>query len=281
MKNLEGKVALITGVAAKRSIGHEIVLKFAGEGADLVIVDKFRAPQSHFSGDEGWRGLDEIVDEIRALGREALALEADINDSRAVSAMVEKTVEKFGKIDILVHCAAVRGPVTTPLTELKEKTWRQVVDVNLTGTFLVAKAVARVMVDKKQGGKIVLISSLAGKSGIPGSGSYAVSKWGVLGLMKTMALELAQYKINVNAINPGTFGTHLRDDFYVQQAKAEGLTVDEVRERHNKQLVEKIPLGRIGKPDDVAKLALCLVTEQTDYITGQAIDLCGGWGLNQ
>ena len=99
--------------------------------------------------------------------------------------------------------------------------------------------------------------------------------------MKTMALELAQYKINVNAINPGTFGTHLRDDFYVQQAKAEGLTVDQVRERHNKQLVEKIPLGRIGMPDDIARLAFCLVSEQTDYITGQAIDICGGWGLNQ
>jgi NAD(P)-dependent dehydrogenase (short-subunit alcohol dehydrogenase family) len=98
--------------------------------------------------------------------------------------------------------------------------------------------------------------------------------------MKTMALELAQHKINVNAINPGTFGTHLRDDFYVQQAKAEGITVDEVRERHNKQLTEKIPLGRMGVPNDIADLAFYLVTDQSSYITGQAIDICGGWGLS-
>lgn len=279
MKILEGKTALITGVAAKRGMGHAIALKLASEGADLIIVDKFRSPKSYFSGDEGWKGLDDVADEIKSLKRDVLISVTDIQNSADVDELLRKSLEKFGKIDILIHCAAIRGPVTTPITELEEKIWREVLDVNLNGTFLIAKAVAKSMVEKHVPGKIVLIASLAANRGVPGSGSYCASKWGVLGLMKTMALELAKYKINVNAINPGTFGTHLRDDFYMEQAKAEGLTVDQVRQRHNQQLVEKIPLGRIGVPEDVANLAFFLVTEQSNYITGQAIDICGGWGL--
>lgn len=279
MKILEGKTALVTGVAAKRGMGHSIALRLASEGADLIIVDKFRSPKSYFSGDEGWRGLDDVADEIKSLKRDVLISVTDIQNSADIDELVRRSLEKFGKIDILIHCAAIRGPVTTPITELDEKTWREVLDVNLNGTFLIAKAVAKSMVEKKVAGKIVLIASLAANRGVPGSGSYCASKWGVLGLMKTMALELAKYRINVNAINPGTFGTHLRDDFYVEQARAEGLTVDQVRQRHNQQLVEKIPLGRIGVPEDVANLAFFLVTEQSNYITGQAIDICGGWGL--
>jgi 3-oxoacyl-[acyl-carrier protein] reductase/meso-butanediol dehydrogenase/(S,S)-butanediol dehydrogenase/diacetyl reductase len=261
-------------------MGHAVASRFAEKGASLVILDKYSAPKSYFSGDEGWGGLDEVADEIKSLGREALALVADINSSQEVETAIAKTLDKFGKIDILVHCAGTRGPMNVPIVDLDEKIWREVVDVNLTGTFIIAKAVARSMIEKGRGGKIVLISSLAANRGVPGSGSYCASKWGVLGLMKTMALELAQHKINVNAINPGTFGTHLRDDFYVQQAKAEGITVDEVRERHNKQLTEKIPLGRMGVPNDIADLAFYLVTDQSSYITGQAIDICGGWGLS-
>jgi 3-oxoacyl-[acyl-carrier protein] reductase/meso-butanediol dehydrogenase/(S,S)-butanediol dehydrogenase/diacetyl reductase len=276
MASLKNKVALITGVAAKRGMGHGVARRFAEEGADLVVLDKYRAYQSHFSGDEGWRGLDEVADEIKSLGREVLALVADINNSKDVDAAVEKTLEKFGKIDILVHCAGTRGPMTVPITDLDEKVWREVLDVNLTGTFLVAKAVAKSMVEKGEGGKIVLIASLGGMKSMPGSGSYCASKWGVLGLMKTMALELAQYKINVNAINPGSFGTHLRDDSYMKQAKAEGLTADEVRERHNKQLIASIPLGRLGELEEIANLALYLVTEQSGYITGEAINITGG-----
>jgi 3-oxoacyl-[acyl-carrier protein] reductase/meso-butanediol dehydrogenase/(S,S)-butanediol dehydrogenase/diacetyl reductase len=276
MDSLSGKVALITGAAAKRGMGHAVASRFAEKGASLVILDKYSAPKSYFSGDEGWGGLDEVADEIKSLGREALALVADINSSQEVETAIAKTLDKFGKIDILVHCAGTRGPMNVPIVDLDEKIWREVVDVNLTGTFIIAKAIARSMIEKGHGGKIVLISSLGGIKGMPGSGSYCASKWGVLGLMKTMALELAQHKINVNAINPGSFGTHLRDETYVKQAKAEGISVDEARQRHNKQLIASIPLGRLGELNEIADLALYLVTDQSSYITGEAINITGG-----
>src|SRR4030042_943624 len=128
---------------------------------------------------------------------------------------------------MLVPCAAIRVPMTTPLVKLSEGDWRTVLDVNLTGAFFISTAVAQSMVAKGEGGKIVIVSSLAGNRGVPGSGAYCASKWGVIGLVKTLALELATHKINVNALNPGTFGTHLRDENYVQLAQAEGITLNE------------------------------------------------------
>jgi NAD(P)-dependent dehydrogenase (short-subunit alcohol dehydrogenase family) len=281
MNSLKGKVALVTGGAAKRGIGHGVALRLAGEGADVVVVDKYAAPRSLFPGDEEWGGLNAVVDEVRSLGKEALAVVADINNSREVEAAVAKALEKFGRIDILVHCAAIRGPMTTPLVKLSEGEWRTVLDVNLTGAFLISTAVAKNMVARGEGGKIVLISSLAGNRGVPGSGAYCASKWGVIGLVKTLALELAPYKINVNALNPGTFSTHLRDENYVQLAQAEGITLSEFRERYDKQMAAKVPLGRMGTPEDIADLAWFLVSEHSSYITGQAVDICGGWGLVQ
>ncbi len=276
METLKNKVALVTGAAAKHSMGRVVALLFAKEGADIIILDKFRAPKSLFAGDEGWKGLDDVEREIKSLGREALSLVTDINDSKEVDEALEKSTKKFGKIDILVHSAGIRGPMNVPIIDLDEKTWREVIDVNLTGSFLIAKAVAKSMIARNEGGKIVVIASLGGVKAMPGSGSYCASKWGVLGLTKTMALELARYKINVNAINPGSFGTHLRDETYLKQAKAEGRPVNEVRENHNKQLIAGIPLGRLGDLEEIASLALYLVKEESAYITGEAINITGG-----
>jgi NAD(P)-dependent dehydrogenase (short-subunit alcohol dehydrogenase family) len=220
-----------------------------------------------------------VVAEVESLGSKGLAVVADISNSQEVDAGVAKAIEKFGRIDILVHCAAIRGPMTTPLVKLSEREWKTVLDVNLNGAFFISTAVAKNMVTRGEGGKIVLISSLAGNRGVPGSGAYCVSKWGVIGLVKTLALELATYKINVNALNPGTFGTHLRDENYVQLAQAEGITLNEFRERYDKQMTTKVPLGRMGTPEDIADLVLFLVSDQSSYITGQAVDICGGWGL--
>jgi len=279
MNSLKGKVALVTGVAAKRGMGHGVALRFAGEGANVVVIDKYASPRSLFPGDEGWEGLNTVVAEVESLGCKGLVVVADISNSQEVDTGVAKAIERFGRIDILVHCAAIRGPMTTPLVKLSEGEWRTVLDINLTGAFFISTAVAKNMVEKGEGGKIVLISSLAGNMGVPGSGAYCASKWGVIGLVKTLALELAKYKINVNALNPGTFGTHLRDENYVQLAKAEGITLDEFRERYDKQMIARVPLGRMGTPEDIADLALFLVSDHSSYITGQAIDICGGWGL--
>lgn len=281
MNSLKGKVALVTGVAAKRGMGHGVALRLAGEGANVVVVDKYGTPRSLFPGDEGWGGLNEVVAEVDSLGSKGLAVIADISNNEEVDTAVAKAIGRFGRIDMLVHCAAIRGPMATPLVKLSEGEWRTVLDINLTGTFFISTAVAKNMVARGDGGKIVLISSLAGNRGVPGSGAYCASKWGVIGLVKTLALELATYKINVNALNPGTFGTHLRDENYAQLAQAEGITLSEFRERYDKQMIAKVPLGRMGTPEDISDLVLFLVSNHSGYITGQAVDICGGWGLLQ
>ncbi len=278
MKSLEGKIALVTGASSKRGMGHAIALRFAREGTDVVVIDKIPAPQSLFPGDEGWGGLEEIVTEIESLGKKGLAVVADLSSSQEVDKTVAKALEKFGQIDILVHCAATRGPVTTPVAELAESDWRKILDVNLTGAFLTSKAVAKSMLSKGQGGKIVHIASLAGTRGVPGSGAYCASKWGVIGLVKTMAIELAPHNINVNAINPGGIVTNLRDQAFAQMAKEQSISWEEARDRDWGKMIAGIPMGRLGTTDDIADLAFFLASDQSSYITGETVNISGGIG---
>ncbi|MCK4273332.1 MAG: SDR family NAD(P)-dependent oxidoreductase, partial [Dehalococcoidales bacterium] len=169
MSSLKGKVAMVTGAASKRGMGHAIALRLAREGADVVVTDKIAAPKSLFPGDEGWGGLDAIVTEIEALGRKALAVTMDISVSKEIDATVVKALKKFGKIDILAHAAAIRGPVGVPVVDLSEKDIRAIIDVDLVGSFLICKAVARGMIARGEGGRIVIFCSLAGTHGVPGS----------------------------------------------------------------------------------------------------------------
>ena len=278
MKSLMGKVALVTGAASKRGMGRAVAVRLAGEGANVVILDKYAAPKSIWPGDEGWGGLDAVAGEIQALGREALAIVADVSSSQEVDRAVAKALEKFGKIDILVHCGGIRGSMSTPILELAEKDWKTILDVNLTGSFLISKAVAKTMINNGEGKKIVLIGSLAATVGYPGSAGYCASKHGLLGLAKTLALELARYKINVNVINPGAFETNLRDQAIIARAKTEGISVAEAIERQSKQPGPGpgIPLGRQGTPEDIADFVLFLVSDQSRYITGEAYNIDGG-----
>jgi NAD(P)-dependent dehydrogenase (short-subunit alcohol dehydrogenase family) len=276
MESLKDKVALITGAASKRGIGHAIALRLAREGASVVVADKFAAPKSFFPGDEGWGGLEAVVAEIKALGRDGMAMVVDINRSEDVDTAVAKTLEKFGKIDILVHCAAIRGPVGVPVIDLSEADWRNIVDINLTGSFLISKAVARHMVARGEGGKIVIFASMAGTKGVPGSSAYGAAKSGTLSLSKSLALELAKYHINVNAINPGMIVTNLRDEFFEKERKAHGITWDEARKKDHDMLGNRIPWGRLGTPGEAADLVYFLVSDQSNYITGVDIPLGGG-----
>ena len=277
MKNLEGKVAIVTGAASKRGMGHAIALRLAGEGADVVITDKFTAPRSLFPGDEGWGGLEAEAAEIKALGRQGLAIAADIGKSQDVAKIMTKTLDKFGKVDILVHCAAIRGPVGKPAVELSEEDWRAILDINTTGAFLISKAVAKSMIEKGTGGRIVLIASQAGTHGVPGSAAYCVSKYGVIGLVKTLAVELGPYKINVNAINPGAIITNLRDDSFTAMSKAQGVSWDEARQKDYARISANIPLGRLGTTGEVADLAYFLVSDLSTYLTGETIGITGGF----
>lgn len=276
MGTLNGKVAMVTGAANKRSMGHEIVLRLAKEGANIIVVDKEPKPRSLFPGDENWGGMDEVVSEVKSIGGDALGLAADISKSKEVDDMVAKSVQKFGKIDILVHCAAIRGPVGPAITELSEQEWKVILDVNTTGAFLIARAVANQMIKKGEGGKIVLFASLAGTQGVPGSGAYCVSKWGVIGLVKTMALELAKYKINVNAINPGAIITNLRDNAFSKMGEDQGVSTEDARQADYQKVGSMIPLGRMGTTKDIADLVYFLTSELSDYITGEAIIISGG-----
>jgi NAD(P)-dependent dehydrogenase (short-subunit alcohol dehydrogenase family) len=276
MNTLKDKVALVTGAGGKRGMGHAIALRLAGEGANVVIVDKDPVPRSLYSGDEKWDGLNAVVAEIESLGKKALAVIADVSKSQEVDAAVAKAVERFSKIDILVHCAAIRGPVTTPIIDLAEGDWKKVLDINLNGSFFIAKAVAKSMVARGEGGKIVLIASMGGVKGMPGSAAYCASKFGVVGLVKTLALELAKYQIYVNALNPGAVTSNLRDSYHTEKAQAEGITVDEARKRDYQKQSEVIPLGRLGTTEEIANLVSFLVSDQCTYITGEAINISGG-----
>lgn len=278
MSNLNGKVALVTGAASKRGMGRAIAVRLAKEGADVAVLDKFAAPKSIWPGDEGWQGLDAVVEEIKAQGKKGLALVADVSKGADVDAAVKKAIDKFGKIDILVHAGGIRGAMTTKIIDLTEEEWRNSLDINLTGSFLISKAVAKTMIPNGEGRKIVLFGSKAATQGYVGSAGYCASKHGVLGLGRTLALELAPYKINVNIINPGGFDTNLRDQAIVQRAKAQGIALEKAVEEESKKVGPgpTVPLGRLGKPEEIADLVYFLVSDQSAYITGKTIDIDGG-----
>ena len=276
MSSLESKVAVVTGTSSKRGMGHAIALRLAREGADVVICDKFAAPKSLFPGDEGWQGLEAEVAEIEAIGRKALAVQVDIAKSQEVENMVARTLEKFGHIDILVHCAAIRGPVGTPLVDHTEKDWRDCLDVNVMGTFFLSRAIAKHMISRGQGGKILIFASMAGTHGVKGSSAYCASKWAVIGLVKSLALELGPYQINVNAINPGAIITNLRDQAFAKMAEEQGVTWNEARLKDYKMVQANIPWGRLGTVEEVADLAFFLVSDQARYITAETVGITGG-----
>jgi NAD(P)-dependent dehydrogenase (short-subunit alcohol dehydrogenase family) len=273
---LSGKVAFITGAAAKRGMGRAIALRLAQEGANVAVTDKFPAPKSAWAGDEDWKGLADVVKEIEALGRKALSAVAGVENSKEIDEAVKETIDRFGKIDILVNCAGTRGPVGVPVVDGDEKEWRLQFEVNALGPFIVSRAVAKDMIRRNEGGKIVHIASAAGKLAVPGSAAYASSKWAVLGFVQALAMELAPYKINVNAINPGFFATNLRDEDAVSKSRKAGITVEQFREDEYKKLLTMIPLKRMGKVEDIANVTYFLVSEQSDYMTGQAINVTGG-----
>jgi len=266
MNELTDKVAIVTGAGRLRGIGRSIALALARSGVDLAITGTGREPGS-YPGDEkavGWRDIDSVAEEIDQLGRSALALVVDVSSSSDVKSMVERTLSRYGRIDILVNNAAfARGPDRKPVVELPEEIWRKVIDVDLTGTYLCSKAVAKVLIGQGRGGKIVNISSLAGKRGRAGTAAYNAAKFGIHGLTQALAHELAPHKINVNVVCPGLVDTSRMDDL------GRG-------ERWNRYIREACPLGRAGTGEDIAGLVRFLCSSEADYMTGQAINIGGG-----
>ncbi|MEH7435944.1 3-oxoacyl-[acyl-carrier-protein] reductase [Neobacillus drentensis] len=243
--SLTGKAALVTG--ASRGIGREIALELARQGANVAV---------NFSGSEA--KANEVVDEIKALGRDAVAIKCDVSNTEEVTEMVKASIDRFGKLDILINNAGITRD--NLLMRMKEEEWDDVINTNLKGVFLCTKAVTRQMM-KQRVGRIINIASVVGVSGNPGQANYVAAKAGVIGLTKTTAKELASRNITVNAVAPGFITTDMTDKLS-EEVKAE--------------MLKQIPLARLGEAKDIAKITAFIASDDSSYITGQTFHVNGG-----
>ena len=242
-KRLNDKIAIITG--SGRGLGAATALRMAQEGAHVVVND--------ISGD----AAKAVAAEIEKLGRRVMVSTHDVSDTSAANVLVDEVKKTFGRVDILVNNAGItRDGMLHKLTEEK---WDEVIRVNLKGPFNMGQACAKIMMEHKYG-KIVNLASIAWLGNI-GQTNYSASKAGVVGLTRTWALELARYQINVNAIAPGLIDTQM-----TQAIPAE------VKEK----FIGKIPMRRIGKPEDIAAIVCFLSSDEANYVTGQCIQVDGG-----
>jgi len=242
---LKDKVAVITGSA--RGIGKAIAEEYAANGAKVIISDIMQDK------------AEETASEIKAKFHvDTLAVKADVSKYEDVEILINQAIEKFGKIDIIVNNAGITRD--NLIMRMSEQEWNMVIDINLKGVFNCTKAVSRPMM-KQRNGKIINITSVVGEMGNPGQINYSASKAGVIGMTKTTAKELGSRGIRVNAIAPGFIVSEMTDKM-TDQAK--------------ESLMKLIPMGELGKPADVAKAAVFLASDMSDYITGQVINVCGG-----
>ena len=282
MYDLNGKVAIVTGAGGRHGIGRAIALRLAQEGADVVVTDIQRSTDAMRPEDRqaGWRGLDSVVGEIEALGRQALGLFSDVSDPAQVSVMVAQTVERFGHIDILVNNAGSQpGRDRVLLVDLEEDAFDEVMRVNVKGTYLCSRAVATHMIGRGGGGKIIIISSGAGKRGRARFAAYCSSKFALIGFTQSIAQELAEHRINVNAICPGLVDTE-RTDFIAAALAPEGQSAEEHRVLMIRERSQTVPLGRVAQGDDIARTAAFLASGESDYLTGLSISVAGGSEMN-
>jgi len=256
---LENRVAIVTGGA--KGIGRGIALKFAAEGCDVVINAR------HIES------ARDVASEVKALGRRALAIKADVSRSDEVEAMIARTVKEFGKIDILVNNAGGTGLAKdSAIEDTSEADWDRIVDINLKGQFLCCRAVVPYM-KKAKYGKIINVSSMGAIQPPAPIVHYHAAKGGVLSMTRNLAFELAPFNITVNAILPGPIKSEFFTEMLAAMSKKEG-------EAFLAMLGKRVPLGRMGTPEEVAGVALFLASELSSYVTGDAINCGGGLPLS-
>jgi NAD(P)-dependent dehydrogenase (short-subunit alcohol dehydrogenase family) len=261
LSGFDGKAAVITGAGRMRSIGRPVAVQLAAAGCDVVITGTGRSPERYPDEEKaaGWGDIESVADEIRQLGRRALPVVSDVADEDSVEALAERVMNEFGRVDIVVNNAgSARGDDRCAIVDLDPRIWRSVLDVNLTGTFLMCRAFGRQLVKAGRGGSIVNISSIAGKRLSPFAGAYAASKAAVHALTACMAQEVGAASVRVNAICPGFVDTSRLG------------TIDWVR------TIEQIPLRRAGEGRDIADAVLFLCSDQGAWVTGQAWNVDGG-----
>jgi NAD(P)-dependent dehydrogenase (short-subunit alcohol dehydrogenase family) len=276
MAKLTGKVALITGSGGEHGFGRAIARRLAADGADLVLTDVAPAGTKVVGAKPatGWGGLEAVAGEVKQAGRRAVTALLDVRVAAQVDAAVKAALDAFGKIDILVNnAAAPPGADRAPVIGLSEAAWDTVLDTNLKGGYLVARAVAAVMVERSIRGRIINMSSNCGKQGYPNMAAYCASKFGLIGFTQALALELAPAGITVNAICPGGADTDRLD--YLGR-KPDGGFDPALRAEGVRQRAAAVPLGRLATAEDVAEVTAFLASDEAEYLTGQAINVAGG-----
>jgi 3-oxoacyl-[acyl-carrier protein] reductase len=264
MGSLDGHVAVVTGCGRMQGLGRGIALALARAGADLAVTDvRADGTRNLFEGDDpdaaaGWTGLDDLVGELKGLGSRALALVGDVGVRADAERMVAEAVGYFGQVDILVNNAAAPQGLDRDWTwNVPEEAWDEVMRVNTKGTLLMSAAVVRHLLDRGAPGRVINISSAAGRTGHPKHAAYCASKFAVIGLTQTMAMELADSGITVNAICPGSM-----DTARIAAAKVTGFPLP--------------PVGRVGVPEDIARAVLFLAEPAAGFVTGESVGIWGG-----
>jgi NAD(P)-dependent dehydrogenase (short-subunit alcohol dehydrogenase family) len=256
---LSDQTAIVTG--GGHGIGKAIALALAREGASVLVCGRHEDT------------LKQTAAEIESLGRRALAIVTDVSREDEVEAMHQSALREFGVVNILVNNAGIVGP-TAPITNVTKRDWDETIAVNLTSAFLCSRAVLPAMIERRSG-KIVNISSVAGRMAYALRAPYAVSKWGMIGLSRTLAQEVGQYNIQVNAILPGPTAGERMQAVIDKRARELGQSSAEVE----KLYVEGTALKRMVDPEHVAAMVVFLASSDSDSITGQAIDVTAGYGL--
>lgn len=276
MQRLIGKVALVTGAGRKKGIGYACAMRLAAEGAAVVVADISRTVNGDHYKDGNCSELQAAAADLEAGGATVLAVEVDVTDLSSVEKMIDTVKAAFGRLDILVNNAGTTiDPAPLVLTD--PDAWRKTIEVNLTGTMFCCKAAAPLMMDNEDGGKIINMSSRAAHRGAIWIHAYCASKAGLIGLTRSMALELAPFKICVNALCPGDIETEFKRWGWEKEATIMGKSADEIAA----EAAKATPLGRIGTPEDVAAAVAFFASPDADYITGEVLDITGGMGTRK
>jgi NAD(P)-dependent dehydrogenase (short-subunit alcohol dehydrogenase family) len=270
--DLRGRVAIVTGAGRRGGIGAAVARRLAQDGAHVVVGDICAPPtELPHAGSGQWEELAAIAAEIEGRGAQAVPVRVDVTDSGGVQAMVARTMEAFGRLDILVNNAGVAvGPA--PVVQMAEAAWRRTMEINATGTFLCCKYALPSMIQGGRGGRVVNMSSLAAERPRPYVAAYAASKAAVVAMTRSLAQEVAEFGITVNAVLPGDVDTALKQWSLEVEATVTGRPYDEVLAAW----LAKVPLGRFATPEDVANLVAYLASDEASFVTGQAYVLSGG-----